>query len=100
MRFTGSKRQSCEVDLPQYFRKGGAHYTQSLGLYINSQAWTRGASYTREITVIAEWGKSGSCSACPIAVFCQIHLQLATGPVVMLHTVYEIGLIKQNCLYM
>ena len=35
--------------------------------------------------LLAEQGKSGFCSACPIAVFCQNHLQLATGPVVMLH---------------
>ena len=32
-------------------------------------------------------GKSGSCSACPVAAFWLIHSQLATGPVVMLHAV-------------
>ena len=30
----------------------------------------------------------GSCSACPIAVISQIHLQLATGEAVMLHAAY------------
>ena len=37
-------------------------------------------------TLLAKRGKLGSCSAWPIAVFCRIHLQLATGRVVMLHT--------------
>ena len=36
--------------------------------------------------LLAERGKLGSCSARPLAVFfCQIHLQIATGQVVMLH---------------
>ena len=38
-----------------------------------------------EKTLFAERGKLGSCSACPIAVFCRIHLQLAMGQVVKLH---------------
>ena len=33
-------------------------------------------------------GKSGSRSACPIGVFCRIHLQLAMGPVIMLQAVW------------
>ena len=40
---------------------------------------------TQPKTLFAERGKLESCSVCPIAVFCQIHLQLATGQVVMLH---------------
>ena len=36
-------------------------------------------------TLLAEQGKSGSCSACPIDIFWWIDLQLAKGPVVMLH---------------
>ena len=39
-------------------------------------------------TLLAELGKSGSCSACPIAVFYRIHLQYATGQVVMLYAEY------------
>ena len=35
--------------------------------------------------LLAKQGKLGSCSACLIAVFCCIHLQLAMGQVVMLH---------------
>ena len=35
--------------------------------------------------ILAEQGKLGSCSVCPIAVFCWIHLQIWTGQVVMLH---------------
>ena len=44
-------------------------------------------------TLLAERGKSGSCSACPIDTFCRIHLQLATGPVVMLHAVISYFLV-------
>ena len=36
-------------------------------------------------TLLAKQGKLGSCSACPIVVFCQLHLQLAVGQLVMLH---------------
>ena len=36
-------------------------------------------------TLLAERGKLGSGYACPIAIFCQIHWQLVTGQVVMLH---------------
>ena len=36
-------------------------------------------------TLLTERGKSGSGSACPTAVFCRIHLQLAMGQVVMFH---------------
>ena len=45
-------------------------------------------SYTLPKTLLAECGKLGSCSACPIAIFCRIHLQLVMGQVVMLHTVH------------
>ena len=34
--------------------------------------------------LIAERSKLWSCSACPIGIFCQYHLQLATWQVVML----------------
>ena len=41
--------------------------------------------WTLPKTLLAERGKSGSCSASPVAVFCRIHLQLAMGHMAMLH---------------
>ena len=41
--------------------------------------------------LLAERGKSGTCSACPIAVFYLIHLQLATGQVVIYVACWTLG---------
>ena len=53
----------------------------------------QGWDWTLPKTLLAERGKLWSCSACPIAIFCQIHFQLATGPVVMLHAVISTAFI-------
>ena len=38
-------------------------------------------------TLLARRGKLGSCPACPIAIFCHIHLHPVAGQAVVLHAV-------------
>ena len=47
--------------------------------------------------LLAEQGKLGSCSAYLIAVFCRIHLQLATGQVITLHAELTPPLTNGHC---